>query len=172
VRWTAFPLHPETPPEGHSLEALFAGRSVDIPAMVEHLSQVAAAEGLAFGKRTHTYNSRLAQELSKWAETQEAGDAFHHAVFRAYFADGKNIARPEVLVGIAENMGLDPREASRVLEQRSFREEVDLDWARCHTLGIHAVPTFMVAGQRLVGAKAYEDLARFVEATRSMPHLN
>ncbi len=168
MRWTAFPLHPETPPEGRSLEDLFAGRSVDIPAMVQRLSQVAADEGLAFGKRTHTYNSRLAQELSKWAEIQGVGDAFHHGVFHAYFADGKNIARPKVLAGIAENKGLDPQEAIRVLEQRRFSRDVDLDWTRCRTFGIQAVPTFMLAGQRLVGAKSYEDLTRFVETTREM----
>jgi predicted DsbA family dithiol-disulfide isomerase len=31
-------------------------------------------------------------------------------------------------------------------------------------MGISAVPTFVLNGQRLVGAQSYESLARFVEA--------
>jgi hypothetical protein len=34
VHWTAFPLHPETPPEGRTLEELFAGRPINIPEMI------------------------------------------------------------------------------------------------------------------------------------------
>lgn len=73
----AFPLHPEIPEAGQSLEELFKGRDVDIPAMLARLQQVAGAEGLPFGERTMTYNSRLAQELGKWAEEMDAGDCFH-----------------------------------------------------------------------------------------------
>jgi predicted DsbA family dithiol-disulfide isomerase len=32
-------------------------------------------------KRKKTYNSRLAQELGKWAETKGKGDEYHDAVF-------------------------------------------------------------------------------------------
>ena len=32
VRFVHFPLHPKTPPEGLTLEQLFAGRGIDIPA--------------------------------------------------------------------------------------------------------------------------------------------
>ncbi|NIP49262.1 MAG: dithiol-disulfide isomerase, partial [Gammaproteobacteria bacterium] len=52
-----------------------------------------------------TYNSRLAQELGKWAEQMEKGDAFHDAVFKAYFADGLNIADANILADIANSIG-------------------------------------------------------------------
>ncbi|MCP4688650.1 MAG: hypothetical protein GY859_11410, partial [Desulfobacterales bacterium] len=67
VQWTAFPLHPETPMEGVRLEDLFAGQPVDIPAMISRLRETAADLGLPFGSRGKSYNSRLAQELGKWA---------------------------------------------------------------------------------------------------------
>ena len=91
IRWTAFPLHPETPPEGRTLEDLFAGRPFNIDGMLAHMKNVAEGLGLPFGNREKTYNSRMAQELGKWAESLGRGDEFHHAIFRAYFAEGRNI---------------------------------------------------------------------------------
>ena len=65
------------------------------------------AEGLPYAKRTHTYNSRLAQELGKWADTQDGGEAIHMKLYQAYFVDQQNIADIELLVSIAEAAGLD-----------------------------------------------------------------
>ena len=92
-RWRAFPLHPDTPEEGLTLERLFADYPVDIEKMMHQLKKTAAGLGLPFGNREKTYNSRLAQELGLWAETMNKGEEFHLAAFKAYFVDGKNIAR-------------------------------------------------------------------------------
>jgi hypothetical protein len=59
-------LHPETPEEGLLLEDLFAGRAIDIPQMIRRMKAVALEEGLPFGDRKKTFNSRRAQELAKW----------------------------------------------------------------------------------------------------------
>jgi len=158
VKWIAFPLHPETPPEGRTLEELFAGRNLDIPQMLARWREVADELGLPLGHRTMTYNSRLAQELAKWAEARGHADAFHDAVFRAYFVDGKNIGQVEVLVAIAESIRLPGPEAREVLEKRKFRSAVDADWTRSHQLGITAVPTFVIRKRGLVGAQPYEAL--------------
>ena len=87
------------------------------------------------GERTKTYNSRLATELGKWAESKGRGDAFHSAVFRAYYVDGVNIAKPDTLIGLAEAVGLPGREAAEVLKTRTFREAVDADWELAGTTG-------------------------------------
>ena len=68
-----FPLHPETPAEGISIEELFAGRDIDVDAMYRRMKSLMDAEGLPYGRRSHTYNSRLAQELGSWAETRPDG---------------------------------------------------------------------------------------------------
>ena len=70
-----FPLHPETPAAGRSLAELYAGRNLDPEAMYRRMKDLMDAEGLPYGRRTHTYNSRLAQELGKWADTQPGGGA-------------------------------------------------------------------------------------------------
>jgi predicted DsbA family dithiol-disulfide isomerase len=122
------------------------------------LSRVARDLGLPFGDRQMTYNSRLAQELGKWAEDQGKGDAFHMAVFLAYFHLGENIAMPENLLRVCEDVGLDPAAAREVLDRRTCREAVDRDWQRCREVGITIVPTFMVGDRRRAGALSYKAL--------------
>jgi predicted DsbA family dithiol-disulfide isomerase len=146
------------------LEELFAGQPLDIPGMLANLGKVANDLGLPFGERTMTYNSRLAQELGKWAEEKALGDAFHHAAFLAYFRDGKNIARHDVLIEISEGIGLDKDNAASVLKNRTFKEPVDRDWEKSRQMEIKAVPTFVFAGQRLVGAQPYGALERLVRS--------
>jgi predicted DsbA family dithiol-disulfide isomerase len=162
IRWTAFPLHPETPEGGRTLEELFAGGHVDIKKMMSRLKQVADDLGLPLKERKRTYNSRLAQELAKWAESKGRGDSFHEAVFRAYFVDGKNIGRVDELIALAKSIGLPEKEARSVVELRTFKEAVDADWSRSRELGITAVPTFMIDHQAIVGAQPYEVLEQFL----------
>ena len=162
VRWLAFPLHPEVPEEGLTFEELFAGRDVDMSAALQRLKRVAASLSLPLADRVRTYNSRLAQELAKWAESKGKGDEFHHTVFKAYFAESKNIALADELVGLAVSVGLPADEARHVILARSFRETVNADWARAHNLGITAVPTFIIDDQRIVGFQPHEVLVQFV----------
>ena len=162
IRWTAFPLHPDTPAEGKTLEDLFAGRGIDIDRMMAHLKQTASDLNLPFGDRKMTYNSRLAQELGKWAESQGKGDEFHTAVFRAYFVDGKNIAEASVLTETAVSVDLNGDAALKTLKARTYKAMVDLDWQRSYELRIKAVPTFVFDRRTLVGAQTYETLKRLV----------
>ena len=158
-----FPLHPETPAEGRALEELFRGRGVDLEAMYARMKGLMDAEGLPYGRRTHTYNSRLAQELGKWADGQDGGEAFHEAMYRAYFVEARNIAEEGVLVEIAQAAGLDVAAARQVLHQRSHREAVDADWQKSRDYGVTGVPTFVAARHGVVGAQPYEVLAQLLE---------
>jgi len=162
IKWRAFPLHPDTPEDGLTLEELFAGRPIDIKEMMLRLMKVADELGLPFCERKKTFNSRLAQELAKWAESKGKGDPFHEAVFKAYFVGCKNIGKVDELVTLAKSIGLPDKEAKSVLELRRFKEAVDSDWWRSRVLGIKAVPTFVVNHQAIVGAQPYEVLEQFL----------
>ena len=121
------------------------------------------AEGLPYGERTMTYNSRLAQELGKWADTKPSGEALHDALFRAYFVETRDISDPAVLLEIAGRVGLPVDEARAVLQDRTFKEAVDADWALSREYGITGVPTFVAGRYGVVGAQPYEALERLVE---------
>ena len=167
VEWVHFPLHPDTPAEGRSLADLFAGRNLDRKAMHAQMKARMDAEGLPYGERTMTYNSRLAQELGKWADTQPGGEAIHDALFRAYFVDARDISQPAVLLDIAEHVGLSADGAREVLEKRTFKDAVDEDWKLSHQYGVTGVPTFVVGRYGVVGAQPYEALEQLVQKAGS-----
>ena len=158
-----FPLHPETPQEGRSLEELFAGRNVDMEAMYTRMKGLMDEEGLPYGKRSHTYNSRMAQELGKWADTQPGGEAIHDALYRAYFVDAVNVGDVDALLTIAGDVGLDVYAAREVLQNRSFSDAVDADWDLSRRYGVTGVPTFVAAQKAVVGAQPYEVLENLLQ---------
>jgi predicted DsbA family dithiol-disulfide isomerase len=127
-------------------------------------------EGLLFNaERSMSYNSRLAQELAKWAETKGKAEAMTDSLFRAYFVDAKNIGKTEVLAKIAQENGLPADEATDVLLSRSFKDAVDDDWRRCAAFGVNAVPTFLAGRYLMVGAQPYEELERLVQHVMNSP---
>jgi predicted DsbA family dithiol-disulfide isomerase len=163
VAFVHFPLHPETPAEGQSMAELYAGRNLDPEAMYARMKKLMDAEGLPYGRRTHTYNSRLAQELGKWADTQPGGGAIHDALFKAYFVHSRNIGDADVLVEVAASVGLPADEARAVLAERRFKDAVDADWAKSRDYGVTGVPTFVAEGYGVVGAQPYEALEEFLD---------
>jgi len=166
IRWVHFPLHPDTPPSGLALDELFRGR--DMSGMHKQMQARMEAAGLEYSDRSMTYNSRLAQELAKWAETQDGGDAIHKALFRAYFVANRNIAEIDVLLEIAGSVGLDIVQAGKALEQRTFQAQVDRDWQYSYATGITGVPAFLAQNQVVVGCQPYEILGKFVQQLRGM----
>lgn len=115
-------------------------------------------EGLEYGDRTHTYNSRLAQELAVWGDEAGVTDTLHDALFRAYFVDARNISDIDVLVDVASAADLDGTEARAVIEDRRYRGVVDAQWDQARSVGVTGVPTFAVEGFGVVGAQPYETL--------------
>jgi len=162
-----FPLHPDTPAEGLLLKDLFAGRGFDLEAMHARMKGLMDAEGLPYSRRTHTYNSRLAQELAKWADSQPGFESIHNALYRAYFVDGRNIGDPEVLIDIAQSVGLSADAAREVLADRTFKDAVDADWEESRRRGITGVPSFIAGKYKVVGAQPYNVLADLLRAADS-----
>jgi predicted DsbA family dithiol-disulfide isomerase len=156
-------LHPETPAEG-------AERGDEMVARNQRMKVNMDREGLPYNvERRWSYNSRLAQELAKWAETKGKASEFENAVFRAYFVGIENIGNTDVLAAIAESVGLPADEARDVLASRAFKDEVDNDWRRCAAIGVDAVPTFLAGRYLTVGAQPYEELERLVQHVMNQP---
>ena len=100
-----FPLHPETPLEGQTLAEMF-GPGKNIDAMNQNMKNLMKQEGLPYENRSMTYNSRLAQELGTWADTQKGGNTIHEKIYQAYFVENKNVSQIDVLIDIAKHVGL------------------------------------------------------------------
>lgn len=163
IVWRAFPLHRDIPRQGLPIEQLFGNNQALMMKKMQLLEQKAASLGLAFANRTTISDTRLAQELFKWAETEGKGEAFHDAIFKAYFVEGLNIAQQSVLLDVAQAAGLSRENARSVLERRSFSHAVDEDWKMCEEREIMIAPTYIINEKRLAGSQPYHRLASLVE---------
>ena len=157
-----FPLHPETPEQGQSLAKMF-GPDKDINAMNSNMKNLMNQEGLPYENRSMTYNSRLAQELGTWADTQKGGGVIHERIYKSYFVQNQNIGNSEILIEIVKQSGLDITEARNMLNNRTFKKAVDEDWTKARDIGITGVPTYVAGGAGVVGAQPYEVLVQLVE---------
>lgn len=160
VRWSPFPLHPDTPEEGLLLST-WLGPNLD--AVHERLYMLMDDLGLEHCDRTKTYNSRLAQELGMWADTRPGGSALHRLLYRAYFVHDRNLAKKEVLLEVVKEAGLDTGEAEKVLEERLFSDDVDAAWDRARQMQITGVPSFIAGGYITTGFHPYDELVKFIE---------
>ena len=127
----------------------------------DYLRAQMAEAGLAYNKRTRLDNSRIAQELGCWADTQAGGEAFHDAMFIAYFVDDRDISNHDELIDIAGSVGLDENVARSVIKERTFSPKVTLDWERAWSEGVTGVPTFTARDLFVYGCQPYEVLVRF-----------
>ena len=169
ARLVHFPLHPDTPEHGVLLTDMFRAGPDELAARQVRMKGLMDAEGLPYGQRTHTYNSRLAQELGKWADTQTGGGSIHDLLYKAYFIDGRNIGDGDVLVELAQKAGLDGEAARLVLTERTFKAAVDEDWEWSRSVGVTGVPTFVAGRSGVVGAQPYEVLKQLLETAGAKP---
>ena len=163
IKLVHFPLHPDTPAEGREMAGVYKERGLDPDKMYNDMKERMDAEGLPYGKRTHSYNSRLAQELGKWAESNGEGKKMDDALYKAYFVNSNNIGDVDVLLELAGAAGLSVDEAKSVGENRTFEEAVDADWDKSRQYGVTGVPTYVAGGYGVVGAQPYEVLEKLMQ---------
>ena len=133
----------------------------------QRFAQVAEAEGLAYGERTHWYNSVPAHEAALWADAHGDGEGFRRAVYRAYFADGLNIGQAEVLAELARSVGLDAEALLRSLAEGAYRERVQEQFEYARSVGITGVPAYVAGNYLMVGAQPFEVYRQLIETAES-----
>lgn len=168
TRHRAFPLHPDIPEGGMPIEELFGSNLPVMNDKMQKLGQIAASLGLPLARRATISNSRLSQELAKWAEARGKLEECQDAIFEAYFSKGQNIADKAILSEIAERCGLSKIEALEIFETGAFSEAVDMDWNQSEALGIMVAPTYIMNGTKLMGSQTYEKLEALM-VTNNIP---
>jgi predicted DsbA family dithiol-disulfide isomerase len=174
VVWRAFELDPAAPRvrDASSSYAARLAKKYGVPvsraeAMISHMTEVGAAEGLEFRfERIQSGNTFDAHRLLHLAGESKKQDALKERLLRAYFTEGEPIGEPETLVRLAAEVGLDTDEVVATLESDSLAREVRTDEEQARDLGVGGVPFFVFAGRYGVsGAQPPEILLRVLERT-------
>ena len=118
--------------------------------------------------------NREAAKLWSWrnfARTKGRFDEVHRSLFKAFFEDGRDLGKIEVLVEIANSVGFDREEVRAALGDGLYRARVLHDEQEALALGITGVPTAVVSpaeeplegAEVITGAQPYEVLSAAVE---------
>jgi predicted DsbA family dithiol-disulfide isomerase len=167
VTWRSFELDPGAPPEreGDRAEHLARkyGTSVEqAEAMQQHMSDVAAGEGLEFRfDIARSGNTFDAHRLLHLAAAHGVQDAMKERLMRGYLGEGELMSDPAALERLAAEAGLPRDEVRELLAGDRYAAEVRDDERTANTLGISAVPFFVV--DRAVGAAGAQPPEVFAE---------
>jgi len=175
VRWLPFQLNPQMPSGGMDRReyriAKFGSwrKSQELDARV---AEVGATEGIVFAhdRMERTPNSLDAHRLIALAGQEGIQDAVVESIFRAYFTEGRDISRRDILLDVAGEAGLDRVRAERFLATGG---DIQDELAEALKYEVSAVPFFVINGKvGLSGARSVaEFLAAFEYAADTEPYI-
>ncbi len=176
VTWRSFQLDPAAPVEPHGDTLSLLAEKYRIPveearAMTDRVGAMAEAAGLEmdFENVVHV-NTFDAHRLAHLARSLGRENEMVERLFAAYFTRGQNLADRDVLAGLAEEVGIDRKLATGMLEGERFRSEVAEELGEAHELGLSGVPALVIDRSLLVsGAQPPEVMLGALQQARENP---
>ncbi len=155
LEWKGFQIHPEYPATGIPTERRAAQFGKERYAALWR-NITALAEGIELSMRPPTVltNSLMALEATEYAKDQGKAGEFSRAVYRAYFQDGQNIGDLNVILALAQEVGLDPATVQEHLTASTYANRLKAAHQEARSLGVSGVPTFIVGPAQIVGAQS------------------
>lgn len=178
IHFQPFELNPDMAPEGEDVVAHIQRKYGSTPdqaaANREVIRERAASLGFTMpglNQDRRIYNTFDAHRLLHWAELEGKQSALKHALFRAYFTEGRDPSDHDVLIALAAEAGLDSDAARDVLESGRYAQEVRDAEHLWQSRGIHAVPAVIIDGKYLIQGgqppEAFEQALRQIAAEPS-----
>ena len=169
VEWHPFMLNPGMPDEGMDrveyLSAKFGGPEGLTRAYLP-VQEAAEAMRLPFdlSRIARTPSTLNAHRLIHWAGMEGRQNAVVNALFRAYFAQGRDIGNREVLADIAGEAGLDRAMMARLLAGDADSDDIRARDAEMRERGLNGVPAFIIGRKYVVqGAQPTEVWTRIID---------
>jgi predicted DsbA family dithiol-disulfide isomerase len=154
VEWRPFELHPEVSSEGVSYENYFEGNGTEL---VNNVTDYGKDVGLNIKTRS-LYNSKNSLKVNEYAKEQGKFEAFHKAIFKAYLEDDKNIGDVNILLNIAEEIGLNRDKTKAFIDSPEAEYFVTNSRTEALRLGINSVPSFIIGKNLIRGAYPYDSM--------------
>lgn len=170
IHWHPFELNPTMPKGGENLREHLArkyGASPQSSATArETLLRLGEEVGFQFRftDEMRIYNTRKAHQLLLWANQHHKQAALELALFDAYFRQGQAMDEESVLLALAESVGLDRAQCTRVLNDESWAKAVANTEQQWLQAGIQAVPAIIIDQRHLIsGAQTTENLLSLLQ---------
>lgn len=176
IHFQPFELNPQMSPEGENIVEHIGKKYGSTPEQSAASRQMIRerAGALGFEMRvsdtSRIYNTFDAHRLLHWAKAEGTGKQapLKHALFAAYFTEGRNISDHDVLVAAVEKAGLDGKHARAILGTDVFTAEVRAQQDFYRSQGINAVPAVIIDDRYLISggqpADAFESALKQIAA--------
>lgn len=170
IHFQPFELNPDMPAGGQDIVEHIAQKYGSTPEQIERNQEGIRARGAELGftfdmsKRSRIYNTFDAHRLLHWAETEGRQHELKSALFTAYFTEGRNPSDHQVLIDVAQRVGLDPARAREILASDLYADEVRKQSQFFRERGIQAVPSVIVNDRYLI--QGGQPVAVFEQALR------
>lgn len=125
--------------------------------------RVARETGVTLHVPDHWLDSAYALEGAEFAKEHGKFAEYHDAIFRAVFADGKDIGDLPILLHIAESVGLSPNELEATLKEGRFTTRVKETEEEAQIFQAVGYPTFMLGAFPLVGIQPAETMRLLIQ---------
>ncbi|MBJ2129698.1 DsbA family oxidoreductase [Alteromonas sp. IB21] len=168
IKFHPFELNPNMPEQGQNLrEHIMEKYGISEQQSAENRARlVEAGEALGFvfnfTDDSRMQNTFKAHQLIHVAAKKGLEEEVKLSLFKAYFTDGKDVNDQNVLVDIANAVGLDASEVEEVLQNGKYAQAVREEEAIWMQRGIQSVPTFVIGNQGIAGAQEPATLAAFI----------
>ncbi|RMB04893.1 DsbA family oxidoreductase [Eilatimonas milleporae] len=166
VRYRPYQLNPDTPAAGVDRADYYARKFGDSPqykAARDHMETLGPSLGIAFDfdRPARIANTLDAHRVIRWAfNTGRQADAAD-ALMKAYFEDGRFLGDHDLLVSVAEGVGLDANIVRDLLAGDSDSDVIRGEIDNARTIGITGVPFFIFDGRH--GVPGAQDAAKLIK---------
>ncbi|ENM5903591.1 DsbA family protein [Vibrio mimicus] len=164
LRWHPYELNPRLAMGGENLrEHLSKKYGTNLEASQQArktLTELGQEVGFEFHffDEMRIYNTRKAHQLLLWANQHDKQLPLTLALWKAYFQEGKAIDDDEILLELAQGVGLERGACLQVLGDDSWAKAVANTEQQWLQAGIHAVPTLIIEQKYLISGAQTSDI--------------
>ena len=153
VEGRAYLLRPDTPKEGIVRQPRPGETESELS---DPLRSQAREANLVMRPPQVTPNTMYILEATEHAQQQGKFLEFHHATYKAYWEDRKDLGDLSVIEELAESVSLNSAELLLRLETQHYSSTVMEQYQQALQAGIRGIPTFVVGNLLFTGAHPYE----------------
>ena len=139
-------------------------RRLDLSSFYDQLRARGKEAGVVFGDPAVLSNTRQALMASEYARDQGKYDAFHENMFHAYFTDGLDIGKPDVIAAVAGKSGLNEKETFKAIRDGRYEPRLDEARREAESLCLTGIPLFMIRNKyKITGAQPIETFRQLLD---------
>lgn len=164
VSWHPFQLNPHMEAKGQNLrEHLMEKYGISEQDSVNaraRLQKVGEELGISFNfsDDSRIYNTMDAHKLLAFALESDKQDELKQALFNAYFTEQKDISQQQILLDLANSIGLESEDVNQALNSEPLAQKVNHEIQSFQTQGITGVPAMIFKQKYLVtGAQGVDN---------------